>query len=504
VNPASPATERTLRALRAPILNRIFSFPGMVAGVLLVLAMLTVRERFDDPDMWWHLKTGEVIWTTHTIPTTDIFSYTTNHHASIPHEWLSQLLIYAAFRFGGYFGLMLWLCFFTAALLIAGYGLCSVYSGNAKVAFLGALTIWFFGTIGFSIRPQMIGYLLLIVELLLLHLGCTRNPRWFFALPPLFALWVNCHGSFTLGIAIAATFLVSSWFNFQSGSLVAVPWDIRARQLLSISLALSIGALFLNPVGVKLILYPLQAVFVPSVGLNAVSEWLPLQLADPRGIALLAVLACVALRVITRNSELFWHELLLLALSAWLAGSHRRLLFPFGILVAPILSRVLSNSWENYDAERDRPLPNAVLIALALLIAFFWAFPSRQNLAAQVQAHSPVKAVEYIKSHNLSGPMLNEWADGGYLLWAAPEHPDFIDGRGDVFEWAGVLAEFGKWATLQSPPTDLLNKYQISFCLLSRGSPMAFVLPLISEWKAVYSDDKYVIFQRIPPVGPTQ
>ena len=148
-----------------------------------MLSVLTVRSRFDDPDMWWHLKTGEVIWTTHTIPTTDLFSYTTNHHASIPHEWLSEMLIYGAYRWGGYSGLMLWLCFFTAVLLITGYILCSLYSGNSKTAFIGALTIWLFGTVGSAVRPHMIGYLLLVVELLLLHLGQTRNRNWLFGLP---------------------------------------------------------------------------------------------------------------------------------------------------------------------------------------------------------------------------------------------------------------------------------------------------------------------------------
>ena len=482
-------------------MQRIFSFPGMLAGLLLVLAVLTMRARFDDPDMWWHLKSGEVIWTSHVIPTTDIFSYTTNHHAYIPHEWLSQLLIYAAFKFGGYSGLMFWLCFFTSAVLIAGYALCSVYSGNAKVSLLGALTIWMFGTIGFSVRPHMIGYLLLIVELLLLHLGRTRNPRWFLALPPLFAIWINCHGSFSLGIAVAGTLLFSSWFSFQSGSLIATPWDPPRRRMLAVALAISVFALLLNPVGIKQILYPLNTLFHQTVGLSQVSEWQPLLLGDVRGLALLGVLGCIFLIVVVRKSELLWHELLLLALGTWLAASHRRLLFPFGILAAPILSRLLANSWDEYTAEQDRPLPNAVLITLSLLIAF-WAFPSRQNLTKQVEEHSPVKAVEFIKTHNLSGPMVNEWVDGGYLIWAAPEHPVFIDGRADVFEWTGVLTEYGKWAMLQSPPAALLDKYNIGFCLLARESPMAFVLPLFPDWRSVYSDDNYVIFVRVPAASP--
>ena len=107
----------------------------MLSSLLVALAVLTVRGRFNDLDLWWHLKTGEIIWTTHTIPTTDLFSYTTNHHAWIPHEWLVQVLICGAYRWGGYSGLMLWFCFFTAALLVAGYILCSLYSGNSKTAF---------------------------------------------------------------------------------------------------------------------------------------------------------------------------------------------------------------------------------------------------------------------------------------------------------------------------------------------------------------------------------
>jgi hypothetical protein len=489
------AIDRTNLTSRVPILRRIFSFPVMLASLLAMLAVLTVRPRFDDPDMWWHLKTGEVIWNTHTIPTTDLFSYTTNHHASIPHEWLSQTLIYGAYRWGGYSGLMLWLCFFTAALLIAGYALCSLYSGNAKVALIGALTIWLFGTIGFAIRPHMIGYLLLIVELLLLHLGQTRDRRWFFALPPLFAIWVNSHGSFFLGLVLAGIFLFSSWFDFQSGLLVATRWDRRSRRTLTLALVLSVAALFLNPVGAKLILYPLNTMLDPAMGFNAVVEWQPLQFGDTRSFAFLAVLVCIFLLVIVRRTELLWHEVLLLAVAAWLAASHVRMLFVFGILAAPVLSRQLSTTWDRYNAERDHPLPNVVFIAASLLIMFL-AFPNRQNLAKQVEENSPVKAVEFIKTNHLSGPMLNEWVYGGYLIWAAPEHPVFIDGRGDVFEWTGVVDQYGKWALLQTDPNTLLNKYEIKFCLIARKSPLATVLPLLPNWKIIYSDDLSVIVAR--------
>ncbi|HCC56419.1 MAG TPA: hypothetical protein DEQ47_04020, partial [Solibacterales bacterium] len=200
-------TDRT--ALTA-IARRVFSFPVAMAMSLSVLALLTVRGRLNDPDFWWHLKTGEIIWNTHAIPRVDLFSYTTHHHAWIPHEWLAQWTLYGGYHLAGYAGVMLWLWLASTLLFVAVYALCALYSGNAKVAFLGGMLVWFFSTIGLAPRPQILGYLFLACELLLIHLGRTRNPRWFLALPPLFAIWVNLHGSFFLGMAVLGIFVACS------------------------------------------------------------------------------------------------------------------------------------------------------------------------------------------------------------------------------------------------------------------------------------------------------
>jgi hypothetical protein len=475
----------------------------MLAGLLVLLAVLTVRGRFDDPDLWWHLKMGQIIWTTHSIPANDLFSYTTNHQSLIPQEWLSQVTIYLAYLWGGYSGLMLWLCLLTIALLVSGYGLCWFYSGNAKVAFVGALIIWFFATIGFAIRPQMISYLLIVAELVLIHAGRTRNPRWFFWLPVVFIIWINCHASFILGIVVAGIYLFSSFFNFEMGSLVSRRWDPHCRRTLMWALATSAAGLFLNPGGIKQILYPFDTLMNMHILMANVEEWAPVQLNESRGIGLMAVVLCCLLLAVVRRSELFLDELLLMALGTWLAASHMRMLVIFGILAAPILSRQLANSWEGYEIEKDRIWPNAVMIGVSLLAAFL-AFPNRQNLEGQVEAKSPVKAVEYIKANHLSDPMLNDYPSGGYLIWAAPEHPVMMDGRTDVYEWSGFLGEFGKWATLKSDPNSLLEKYKVNFCLLNAQSPMAHVLPLLHEWKMVYSDGNSVIFVRTPALGQVE
>lgn len=469
----------------------------MLCALLALLAVLTVRNRFNDPDMWWHLRSGQIIWTTHTIPMVDQFSFTAFHHALVPQEWLGQVLIYGAYRWlGGYTGLMLWLCGFSALLLIAGYGLCSLYSGNAKTAFVGGLALWCFSTVGLAVRPELVGYVLLVFELLILHLGRTCNPRWFFTLPPLFVLWVNCHASFFFGLVVLVVVLICGWFRFQAGPVITRGWNARSRSTLLGSLIVSCAAVFLNPDGYHTVFYPLNTMFRQKVNLADVTEWAPLTIHDPRGVALVLLLAVVAAILLLRRAEvLYLDEAVLLALGAWMALSHQRMVFVFGILAAPILARLLAPLWDRYEPQSDLPVANAVILAAAFALCVLF-FPSRRNIAAQIGRSNPVGAVAYIRAHRLSGNMLNEYNDGGYLIWALPEHPVFIDGRADLYEWAGILRQYGAWALLESNPESLLRKYDISFCLIDRGSPMIHVIPLLPGWKRVYSGPHADVFVR--------
>ena len=76
------------------------------AFVILLLAQLFsmgVRATLD-PDMWWHLRTGEAIWNDG-IPRHDIFSFTVPDHEWITHEWLSDVLMWRIYESLGLPGL---------------------------------------------------------------------------------------------------------------------------------------------------------------------------------------------------------------------------------------------------------------------------------------------------------------------------------------------------------------------------------------------------------------
>jgi len=467
----------------------------MLAAALAVLAVLTVRSRFNDPDLWWHLRTGQIIWTTHAIPRSDLLSFTTGQHPWVPHEWLAQISIYAAWNAGSYSGLMSWFCIVTSVLLIAQYVLCSFYCGNAKTAFLGALITWFFATIGLAIRPHMLGYTLLACELLLLHLGRTRDRRWFFLLPPLFAIWVNVHGSFLFGLIVLAVVLICGLMNVRAGLLASRPFDRARRGTLLRASALSVAALFVNPVGWTLLAYPLRTVFDRRMPLDAVTEWQSLSFDDVRAFGLLALAGAIVLLALIRGTVLYWDEAALLAVALGMAALHQRLLFPWGIVAAPILCRQLADTWDGRPLVRDKPLLNAILILASLAVAFV-AFPARSALASQAARGNPAEAVDFIRRTHLTGRMLNEYTSGGYLTWALPEQKVFIDGRADVYAWTGVLEDYGAWATLRADPNVLLDKYAIEFCLLSRDAPMARVLRYLPGWSERYSDSQAVIFGR--------
>ncbi len=474
-------------------IRRFLSFRVMLAAGLAAITCLTIHSRFNDPDLWFHLKMGLVVWTTHAIPTTDIFSFTTHNHAWTAHEWLAELSTYAAYRAGGYPGLMASFSVVASLLFVLVNVLCFRRSGSVMAAFLGSLCALFFAVTELSIRPQLLGYVFLVIELILLE-SAPRNRRWLYLLPPLFAIWVNCHGSYFFGIGVLFAYWLASFFHGRWGLIWAEATDGRQRRHLGIILAASVAALCCNPLGVRLLLYPLDVAFHQSSAIGAVQEWLPPDLQTVRGLALIVVMLGILMLALVRRLELPLRDLLVVAAAFFMALQHVRMLIVFGVVVSPLVAQVLSPLLGK-DQRRDNPAANAVFI-LGFLAAIVWNFPTAAELQTQVAKTSPVAAVDFVRRHKLSGPMVNEYVFGDYLIWALPEEKVFIDGRGDVYDWTGVLQEFGRWATLGEDPALLLNKYGIRLCILSNGTSMTHVLPYLPGWHTVYVDDVAAVFAR--------
>ena len=491
---ALPLVVKASPASQSGLWRKLLSFPVMLAAGLAVITFYTISSRAGDPDLWWHLKVGQIIWNTHTIPAIDTFSYTAQGHAWTAHEWLSQWALYGTYLAGGQAGLLWWLGVSASAIFIAIYAVCWLRTRNALVAFLGGLLAWFFAMPSLAIRPLMLGHLFLATELLFLELAWTRNRRWLWCLPFLFAIWVNCHASYLLGLGVLGVYSILSHATVHWGSSFSEAWKKEDRRQLAAVLLVSGVALCANPVGMRVLWYPINTLFAQTNGMNLVLEWLPPDLRAPRTIGLFVVMGGIALCALLRGSRLPLPDLLIVLAAFWLALQHSRMAFVFGLLAAPLVAGLLGPAWGN-DTRRDHPVLNGILM-LGAIGAIMAAFPKPAAIGEQIRKASPVDAVNFIRRTGFSGPMLNEYVFGGYLIWALPEQKVFIDGRADVFDWTGVFDEYRRWMSLEEDPAFLLDRRHIRFCLLSSSSPLTRVMPYLPGWHRVYSDPVAVIFAR--------
>src|SRR5690348_9484740 len=104
-----PTMRRILKRLRSPQI-------AFAAILLFGLFGMTARPA-TDPDLWWHLRTGQWIVDTGHVPHSDPFSFTRAGHAWVSHEWLSEVLFYALWKHVGAAGLIV----FSAIITTAGF-----------------------------------------------------------------------------------------------------------------------------------------------------------------------------------------------------------------------------------------------------------------------------------------------------------------------------------------------------------------------------------------------
>ena len=106
----------------------------------------------------------------------------------------------------------------------------------------------------------------------------------------------------------------------------------------------------------------------------------------------------------------------------------------------------------------------------------------------------PVSAIEYLNDMALEGNMFNSYNWGGYLMFYAPQHPVFIDGRTDLY--AGFLNDYYRIATAASGWKTELDKWQISFAIIETESGLSQALANVPGWSTAYQDALASIYIR--------
>src|SRR6266496_1138806 len=230
---------------------------ALLGSVFLLVIFAAAAQPVTDPDFWWHLKTGQYIIATKTIPHTDIFSNLRFGSEWVTHEWLSEVFIYSVFHALGYSGLIVVFSILITAAFWIAYQRCRKRGVHPYVAGL-ALLLGAGATMPtWGVRPQMFSLLFASVFISFLDRYLRREEMpsiWW--LVPLMILWVNMHAGFALGlvlIALAVVGLLLDWFLLRDDSFTEA-WR-RTRRLFGL-LIICVAAVCLNPNGARLFSYP--------------------------------------------------------------------------------------------------------------------------------------------------------------------------------------------------------------------------------------------------------
>ena len=309
-------SDRTSAGNQLPDLARkLFSFPAVLGTLLLAGAFVSIVAGMENlssnpsaasqfwikGDAWWHLAVGRQILATHSWPHADIYSFTMPGAPWIAYEWLGEVLMAAAWNTGGLRVLMIYVTVLAGAILILLLYYCYLRSRDLTASFIACALLLPLAALSFSARPQLPGGAFLLVTLISLERFRQGHPRLLWALPALFLIWVNTHGSFILGFAALAIYLVGGSLSFHAAGVWSKPWMPAQRRQLGLTILLCGLASLVTPYGIRLAVFPFQFMSLQPLSTTIVTEFQPLPLSSLYGVMFLACLLLFCVAILTRR-----------------------------------------------------------------------------------------------------------------------------------------------------------------------------------------------------------
>lgn len=491
------ATEPALSESHRPTRRHTLRLPSLDALFTAVFALFgwgVGIERLSDNSFFWHLKTGGLILD-QGIPHADPFSYTAPGADWVAQSWLAELLYGVVDRSFGAFGLRVMGGIVGVAIAVLAFRLALRITGDRiraallTVAALGGLyTIW-------SERPLLFGVLFLLLVLWVVEVPTSAlGRRPLIALPIIFWLWANVHGTFALGFAYLGLHFVGRWLDGHR------PWEGRERTLLTGSVIAGL-ATFANPYGLSLVLFPIDLLRRGDV-LRNVIEWSSPDFHHVRGYAFalwIVVFAAVAARATNRMSR----RDLIVAVPFLLLGLWALRNIALAPLVGlPIAARAVAVTRPSLRAQAPRALGIGVAAALGVLaLAIGIRAAGQPDYALDSY---PVKAIDAVARQDLLGKrLLVDDADGGYLILRSwPEQQVFFDDRFDMYP-LDVIDDFTTVSTGKPGWDQVLEGHDVEVIVWERSRILTQLLRQTDDWDVTYQDQDYVLFVRSDLRSPT-
>ncbi len=469
-----------------------------------------------DTDTWWHLRSGQWIVENQRLPYTDPFSYTRAGQSWEYPGWLVQIPMYVVFRIAGPGGLNL----LTALLVtLAYFFIWRTLNGGVFLKAIAVVMAAAASGVYWAARPYMLTFVLSAIFIWILENERQKNAISFrggiFWLPLLMVIWANGHGGFAVGFLIWGVYwssMLIQWGLNQYTNRQTENEGNGFEQTSHLKRMTWIGALMivgvcLNPYGPQMLLYPFKTVSIGALK-DYIQEWQSPNFhniqVQPFAWLLLALLGVVG----AARRRMLFTDFALAAGFAYMGLLAGRNIALFG-LVAPMvitrhaapLSVALTRKMGLPELFQGAVTPRSARLNVLLLMVILLAVVAKLSLIYPEQANRevfetqlPVGAVAYLRENLPNGRLFNSYNWGGYLLWALPEYPVFIDGRTDLYNDA-VITTWLKVMRAENGWVEILNEWDVNLILVEPDTPLVGALKP-EGWSILYADDQSVLFGR--------
>jgi hypothetical protein len=491
VSADEPVTSTPASALARAMKARI-PIGWMQLGILAVLLFVVPFGKQTDPDFWWHLRTGELIFEDG-FQRQDSFSWTRAGDHWVTHEWLAESIIYAVEATAGYAGNLLLFGVLTLSALGLMIAIARRESASMRViVLLAALSAGMLGSF-VSVRPVAFTWLMFSVFFFVLSIEKT-NGRLLWLLPPLMAVWVNLHLGYVYGLMLLALWLASLLVEHVRGTRSMTPVPILVA-------AGCVVATLLNPVGPEILVYPIRYYFEGTSDRELIAEWQrPDLLSMPMSPLVIALAVLVAVTLAGTRPRIF--HLLVAAAAVILALQAARNVPFVALILIPIAAPAITRRWPGHMLLRPSRTTVRTPVALCALVALGIAFALVAGVATGARAFArpsetgyPSGGAAYIRDELPGRRLFNDYAWGGYLAYELRGTPTFIDGRADFFG-NQILQDYATIGRAGPGWDELLDAYGVEVVLTRRNFTLAGALLRHGDWEEVYVGRVERVFTR--------
>jgi hypothetical protein len=473
----------------------------VLLGVVL-LCFVTIPTQAD-PDLWGHLRFGLDMLASHSIPSSDPYSYTAGGAPWTNHEWLAELLYALAWKLAGAAGLVV----LKVSLAVLTGTLCyqhllrrGVSGDRAAVVLLTFIAL----LPPFQmLRPLLFTIPAFAATLIVISSAEHGSRTALWILPPLYAVWANLHGGFVAGLCI-----LGIWGALRIAS------DRRRLWATALPLAATVGATCLTPYGWHLLAFLMRTASAPR---PEIIEWEPLGITTPYGIMYAVVLGISVTGLALSRVERSWRLVVLFGVSALLpfAALRHGPLFMIAavVLAGPHIADLFTRIGESSSSSRRKPLeesrkplgknrkaravPGWAPVLPIVCVAVLVAATARRPITISVGEQFPVNAVKFLAASGFEGNLIHRFNWGEYLIWhLGPRVKVMIDGRRETVYPQAIYQQYLNFQSGVNDWDRLLRDHRADVALLEKNSVSANLLRLEDNWTLVYEDDVAIILAR--------